>query len=169
MGRRSSHALTPLQAKDAVAKHFQRLVGRSGVNLTQFHAQLHEEKMVDVLVGFALDKEQPAEFRRDCAKDVIVLARGPIVSPWVHDGATLTPATALPSGRPAGEAVNQARIAGDTYLQVNMLVAAGTPVDLWPEEVVAVAGDIVEAFRAEERTRDAAKTLEAVAEAPSGV
>jgi hypothetical protein len=71
MGRRSVASMSPKEIREQAAKHFRNLVHAGGPNLAVFRAQIHEEAMVELLVGLANDATVAASLRRQCALDVI--------------------------------------------------------------------------------------------------
>ena len=146
MGRRSIAPATPAQVRASVAKHFRHLMGpATGINLAQFQAQLHEESMVQILVGFACDVTLPAPLRRDCALDVIRIARGPI-APWIHDARTIDPDGIAPSGKPISDEIEEIRKTAELHQRLDELVRRGVPPALWPEDVRKAAGDFLASY-----------------------
>ena len=146
MGRRSTAPATPAQIRASVAKHFRHLMGpERGINMSQFTAQLRERDMVELLVGFALDATLPAPLRRDCALDVIRIARGPI-APWIHDSRTIDPDGISPSGKPVADEIEEIRKTAELHQRLDELVRRGVPPALWPEAVRQAAGDFLASY-----------------------
>jgi hypothetical protein len=102
------------------------------LNLAQFRAQCHEEEMVELLVGFTRDVTLPASLRRDCAKDVILIARGPI-EPWEHNGASIDPAAEGRTGNPVAVEIDAARLSSRAYEEIASLAMRQVPFEAWPE------------------------------------
>lgn len=128
--------------KQAVA-NIRRLTANSGVNYAQFEAQVHEAKMVRLLVGLAEDVLLPPDLRRECAIDVITLARGKI-GVWLHDGQTIDPEA--PSGvvpGTVGQEIEQVRIASEAYEELDELIRKRVPPAYWPERIRTLAGEAV--------------------------
>ena len=154
MGRRSIAPTTPAQVRASVAKHFRHLMGpERGINMSQFTAQLRERDMVELLVGFALDATLPAPLRRDCALDVIRIARGPI-APWIHDGRTIDPGGIAASGKAVGDEIAEIERTATLYQQLDELVRRGVPPELWPEAVRQAAGSFLESYSKDELGED---------------
>lgn len=137
------------QARDAVVSHFRKLTGAAGINLAQFRAQLHEEEMVELLVGFTRDITLPASLRRDCAKDVVTIARGPI-QPWIHLGETIDPQAEGRTGNTVGAEIEAARLTSRMYEQITQLTMKGVPFEAWPEELKAAADPSMASFSVSE-------------------
>jgi hypothetical protein len=110
---------------------------RSGINMSQFTAQLHEIRCVETLVGFASDDTLPEPFRAQCCKDVIELARGkPKV--WLHDTATINPAAPSlrdPEHRTVADDIAEVKTMSACYEELNALVSAGVHTNDWPDRV----------------------------------
>jgi hypothetical protein len=131
--------LAPHQAREAAAAHYRGLTaGAGGINLAQFRAQLYEEQAVELLAGFMNDITLPAPFRRDCAKDVLLYARGAI-KPWEHDGVSVDISATGRTGATIGEEIEAARLTAAAYEAINRLCMRQVPVDAWPEELRAFA------------------------------
>ena len=101
--------------------------------------------MVQILVGFAEDMNLAPPLRRDCAKDVIALARGPL-APWHHDGETIDPAAARENGNTVGAEIVAIRATAELYQRLDELVRRGVPPELWPEDVRAIAGGLAASY-----------------------
>lgn len=146
MGRRSVavpdmrrvEQLTPHQAREAVTAHYRALTIGAGINLAQFKAQLFEEQAVELIAGFMNDVTQTAAFRKECAKDILLYARGPI-RPWEHSGETVDPNAIGHTGNTVGEEIQAARLTAAAYEQINVLCMKQIPVDAWPIELQAFA------------------------------
>lgn len=148
--KKSLAVVDPKMARDAVKKHLARL--QSANNATQFTAQRHEEAMVTLLVDMAEDPLMPPALRRACANDVLVYARGQPKA-WLHNGETINPA--LPgssgiSGATIGDEIEAARQTARLHEQLALLTASNTHPRDWPDDVRAIATDIVRFYDAEE-------------------
>jgi len=155
MGRREvEKAVDPQQLREAIGRHFRRLTNTAGVNMAEFRAQLHEEEMVELLVGFTRDMTATMPFRRQCALDVLQLARGQI-RPWIHDGETIQPDAVGLSGRPVREEIDSARRAAEVYAELDDLVRRKVHPSEWPEAVRLAAGDAISFFAEEESVNHA--------------
>jgi hypothetical protein len=132
--------IDPKKAREAIARHFQALMQKSGVNVTQFKAQIYEEEMVDMLAGFARDMTQPTSLRRQCAIDIITYARG-LPKPWIHVGDTVNPEAEGKVGETVGQEINAARLTANIYQQLDELVRRGVHPDSWPADVRQAAGE----------------------------
>lgn len=148
MGRRSVTSMSPEEVRSLVSRNFRRLVNTTGINLAQFEAQIHESEAIRLLWEFAVDENNPKAFRRDCAKDVLLYARGAIRT-WQHDGETIDPSAQGVTGRPIGQEINAVRLATDLQQQLADLVAGKVPVSAWPPEVIEAAGAAVTYYREE--------------------
>ena len=150
MGRRSLAVVTQEEeARAAVARHFRSLTDRRGVgvNLAQFQAQIHEQEMVNLLYGFAMDPTGDLAFRRLCILDVLNIARGPI-APWRHDGQTIDPAAQSATGKGSvGDDIEEAQRSAALLQKLDELVRLKVPVDKWPTEVREAAAEFSEAYR----------------------
>jgi hypothetical protein len=155
MGRRSgSVSVTALPAPRAdrarlvAMQQLRRLTAASAANSAQLRAQVHEAEMVELLVGFTRDVTLPAGLRRDCAKDVLLYARGP-VTPWLHDGETIDPAAIGRTGNTVAEEIDAIRLTSQAYEQMNGLVMRGIPFEAWPEDIKAIADSSLGTFSAD--------------------
>lgn len=135
----------PRAARDAVVTHFRRLTGAAGVNLAQFKAQVHEEEMIDLLVGFTRDVTLPATLRRQCALDVVLVARGPI-RPWEHAGETIDPSAEGRTGATVGTEIEATRLTADAYMRIASLTMRQVPFSQWPEDLQAAADPALATF-----------------------
>lgn len=133
-------------ARQAVVSHFRQLTGPAGINLAAFKAQIHEEEMVDLLVGFTRDVTLPATLRRDCAKDVITIARGPI-QPWFHMGETIDPLAEGRTGNTIGAEIEATRLTSQAYEAITRLMMQQIPFDMWPEDLRAFADPSMAMFK----------------------
>lgn len=147
--KKSLAVVDPKMARDAVKRHLTRLQNSS--NGVQFEAQLHEREMVTLLVDMAQDALMPPSLRRACANDVLVYARGQPKA-WNHDGETINPASAGTSGLGAtiGQELDAARQTARLHEQLALLTASNTHPRDWPDDVRAIATDIVRFYDAEE-------------------
>jgi hypothetical protein len=127
------------RARDAVIDRMRYLSRDLGINLAQFRAQIHEEEMVELLVGFSRDLTLPASLRRQCAIDVVTFARGRI-EPWQHEGQTIDPQATGGSGHAIGEEIQAARLTAEGYERLNDLIMRRVPSDQWPEDIRELAG-----------------------------
>ena len=127
------------QARDAVVSHFRKLTsGAGGINLAQFRAQLYEEQAVELIAGFMSDVTLSAPFRKECAKDILLYARGAVKS-WEHDGETVDTNAIGRTGNTIGEEIEAARLTAQAYEEINKLCMRQVPVEAWPEELRAFA------------------------------
>lgn len=147
MGRRGVETMTPKEIREQAAKHFRKLSAASGVNLAQFRAQVFEEEMVELLVGFTRDITVATSLRRTCALDVIQIARGP-QAPWFHDGKTVNPQAIGETGQTVGQEIEDARKTSALYTQLDELIRSNTHPSLWPESVRVLAGEMLPALEA---------------------
>lgn len=147
MGRRKTE-LDPQKALSVVGRHFRRLVSHGGVNMAEFHAQLIEVEMVQILEGFAKDVTVPVSLRRQCALDVLLLARGPSI-PWPRNGKTVDVNEQTPMGGTVGDAIDAARVSADLYQTLDDLVRRRVPPAEWPPEVREAAGAAIAFYDSE--------------------
>jgi hypothetical protein len=129
----------------AVTRHLARVSVHS-FNLARVRAQSHEEEMIDVLYGMAVDPTMSPEHRRLCALNVLEQARGKIVN-YIHDGATVNPSDPALDGtdRTVGDQIQAARVAAAEMSLINQWAA--TPYEQWPEHVRTLLGpDMATAF-----------------------
>jgi hypothetical protein len=70
MGRRSVATMADAdKARKAVARRFMRLVDSgSGINVSQFAAQLHGQEAIEFFVGIMRDITVPTALRMQCAE-----------------------------------------------------------------------------------------------------
>lgn len=150
MGRRTEMSkMDPKTARDLFARHFRRLGREGGINLAEYRAQQEEEKLVEMLIGFAYDVTQPVPDRRMYAKDVLELARGKIV-PWVHGGQTIDPGAIGETGLTTSAEMVMAREMADVDRQIADLMMKRIPPAEWPEEVKLRAGNLIQTLQAED-------------------
>lgn len=148
MARRRTKEIDPEEARKVVGRHFRRLVGHGGVNMAEFHAQLVEVEMVEIIAGFARDLTLEPKFRKECALDVLLLARGPSV-PWPRDGKTISVHEPGPAGGTVGDTIEAARLAADLYQQLDDLVRRKVPPAEWPPAVREAAGAAIAFYEGE--------------------
>ena len=144
--------LDPQLARDVVASHLKRL--RANTNGVVFTAQNHEVEMVELLVEFARDPEQPPAFRRHCAVDVITFARG-TVKPWIHDGETINPQAEGGSGIKGASVQDEITAAKNTarlHEQLTALIGGNVHPSQWPPDVRKVSAEMVEFYENEDNT-----------------
>lgn len=100
--------------------------------------------MTEILIEFARDVELPAQFRRQCAMDVLEYARGK-PKLWLHDGETIDPAAAGAAGLGAtiGQEIDAAKQTARLHEQLARLTAQNIHPRDWPEDVRKVAMDMV--------------------------
>jgi hypothetical protein len=122
--------------------------------MLQLKAQMQEELIVDMLMGFAQDMTLPAQFRRDCLLDVAKFARGAVKS-WVHEGETIDPEAPGAVGETKGDEIQAARMSAELYETLNELISRGVSSDNWPEAVRQAAGDLVAVYTETETIADA--------------
>lgn len=128
--------------------HFRELQGRIGVNLAQFQAQQREEDAVRLIAGFMDDINLPAPFRRQCAIDIVTMARGPI-APWQHDAQTIEVTVIGNTGSQVGDEIQAVRLATDLHQRIADLVMRRVPSDRWPEDVREAAGHLIMTYSEE--------------------
>jgi hypothetical protein len=160
MVRRFQKELRPEDVREVVGRHFRSLTSKAGVNFAQYKAQQHEEEMVELLVGFTQDATLTANLRRQCALDVILVARGP-QAPWLHSGETIIPGMASqdpngPPGRTVGDDIESARRAADVQGELASLVMRKVPPAEWPEHVKLAAGEAIAYFELEGKAEEEA-------------
>jgi len=139
----------PRDARAAIKKHLQRLQNSS--NGVQFEAQRHEVDMVNLLVDLAQDESNPATLRRQCALDVVTLARG-VPKPWLHTGEDLNADTPGNAGLGAtvGQELEAAKQTSALDEQLAQLTARNVHPRDWPENVRSVAADMIAYYENEE-------------------
>lgn len=148
MGRRGGvETMTPAEIRQQAAKHFRKLSAASGVNLAQFKAQVFEEEMVELLVGFTRDITVATSLRRQCALDVIQVARGP-QAPWFVNPATIQPNAIGETGQTVGQEIDEARKTSALYTQLDELIRSNTHPSMWPESVRVLAGEMLPTLEA---------------------
>jgi hypothetical protein len=147
MGRRSVSSMSPKEIREQAAKHFRKLVSAAGTNLVQFRAQIHEEEMVELLVGFTRDISLSPTLRRQCALDVIQLARGP-QAPWYHDGQTINPHAMGETGNTVQQEIEEARKTSNLFTKLDEMIRSNTHPSTWPEEVRIAAGEMLPSLEA---------------------
>jgi len=145
MGRRSLSTMGPKEAREVIGSHFRRLTSSTGVNMAVFRAQLHEEEMVKVIAGIALDPLQLPSIRISAASKVLEIARGAI-RPWVHDGQTVDPRAEGITGATVGEEIQAARMTAELYEEINALTMKRVPPEQWPESVRLAAGNLLATY-----------------------
>lgn len=149
-GRKTSlETMNPQEARLTIAKHFRRLANGSGVNMAQLKAQMEEESMVDILTGIAMDFTQNPTIRRQCAMDVISIARGAI-KVWAHDGETINPGATGDTGNTIGAEIEAAKMTAELYKELNGYIARGVHPDKWPDNIKQIASPEMITYYAEE-------------------
>lgn len=113
-------------------KSIKTLLRKGGVNMAEWQARLHETEMVELLVAFARDPTKPAEFRRDCAKDVLDRARGKVTAAIRLEAADVG---SPDEDSPFGQDVIDAQVAADGLVELQSWLAV--PVEQWPAGVKA--------------------------------
>ena len=139
----------PHAARNAVARHINKL--QASNNGVQFQAQIYEREAVDTLVALMRDEEMPPSLRRQCALDVATLARGqPKV--WLHDGETIDPNAqgAAGFGATVAQEIEATTISVDLHLKLADYTRRNIHPRDWPEEVRAVATDMVNYYETED-------------------
>ena len=101
--------------------------------------------MVETLVGFVRDFTVPVALRRQCAMDVVAIARGPL-RPWVHDGETIDTNAQGVTGETIGAEIDAARSSAAALAELDELVRRRVPVSQWPESVRLAAGELLAMF-----------------------
>ena len=149
MGRRNLPQ-SPNELRKAISKAAQSATLRGTINVARWRAQLHEEEMVQLLVNFALDGTQSASLRRDCAKDVLEIARGKIVA-QVHDGENVDPTAHTGGASAIGQQIEAQRIETNQWQTLDAYVGKIAS-EYWPEHIRHIAGDLVALYS--ETTQD---------------
>ena len=137
-----------LELHRAARRHFTRLTEIDGVNMAQFTAQRYEEEMVKVLVGMALDVTGTTApgLRRQCALDVITVARG-VPKPWLNDGQTIDPNAPVGDGsQTMGDLIEAAKTSAEMYEELDGLVRRKVPPEQWPQKIREMVGDAISHF-----------------------
>jgi hypothetical protein len=138
------------KARKAVARRFMRLVdSSSGINVSQFAAQLHEMEAIEFFVGIMNDITVPTALRMQCAEKIVLYARGPVV-PWAHDGKTIDPAAITPRGRTIGEEIETAKAHSALHQRLDDLIRRNIHPNEWPDDIRAIASDLIAGMEAEE-------------------
>jgi hypothetical protein len=153
MGRRNGTPTTALTERDAAnlhraaRKHFDRLMNAEGVNLAVYEAQLVEQDMVKVLANMARDTTgyTSPSLRRQCAMDVITIARGAI-KVWAHDGATVNPNATTATGQTVGDLIEAAQTTSQLAQELDRLTREKIPPAEWPPEVREMVGEAITYF-----------------------
>ena len=123
--------------------------------MAMFRAQLHEEEAVQVLIDMYRDPETAPGLRRQCALDVVSIARGPM-APWAHNGATIVEDGINPNtGLKIADEIDAQRRLSELHQQLDELVRQNVPADKWPEDVRVMAGDLIGYLDIEIETEDA--------------
>lgn len=147
MGRRSVTEMSPKEIRAQAAKHFRNLVHAGGPNLAVFRAQIHEEEMVELLVGLTKDISVAPGLRAQIAMDVIKIARGPM-APWFHTGETINPHAMGDSGKSVGDEIEEARKTSALYTELDACIRSNTHPSTWPESVRVLAGEMLPTLEA---------------------
>jgi hypothetical protein len=138
------------KARKAVARRFMRLVDSgSGINVSQFAAQLHEQEAIEFFVGIMRDITVPTALRMQCAEKIVLYARGPVI-PWVHDGKTIDPAGITPRGRTIDAEIEAAKAHSALHQRLDDLIRRNVHPDEWPGDVREIAGDLIAEIEAVE-------------------
>lgn len=144
MARRSvSQISTGQEARDAIARAFQRHTRKSGVNLAEFEAQKYAVEMVEGLVGLSRDFSVPAALRRECMKDVYEIAFGKIRE-YQHPGVVIDPNAPGVNGPTIADDMEIARETADLHTRMNDLVMRNVPLSQWPEDVRLAGGNMIQ-------------------------
>jgi hypothetical protein len=150
MGRRKTIPADPRDLRRLVATISDAAATKAGVNLARWRAQLVEEEMVATLVDFVRDITLTPNFRRECAKDILELARGKI-APQMHDGETINPAEPTSDGSTVGAYIESQRVEATKWMLLDQYVGK-VPVAQWPESVRLAAGDLVSVYSEDEQS-----------------
>jgi hypothetical protein len=138
------------KARKAVARRFMRLVDSgSGINVSQFAAQLHEQEAVEFFVGIMRDISVPTALRMQCAEKIVLYARGPVI-PWEHDRKTIDPATITQSGSTVSQQIAAAKAHSALHQRLDDLIRRNVHPDDWPDDVREIAGDLIAGLEAVE-------------------
>jgi hypothetical protein len=151
MGRRSVATMADAdKARKPVARRFMRLVDSgSGINVSQFAAQLQEQEAIEFFVGIMRDITVPTALRMQCAEQIVLYARGPVI-PWAHDGKTIDPAAITPRGRTIDEEIEAAKAHSSLHQRLDDLIRRNVHPDEWPDDVREIAGDLIAGIEAVE-------------------
>ena len=138
MGRRSGQQvvanLPPEELRRRTLNRLMTLSALSGANKARYRAQMFEEEMVDLLRDIAFAPETPASLRRQCALDVLVVARGE--PGGLPAGAeTVDPNAKGNTGATVGEEIEAARTSAALFAELDSLVRNRVPFVDWPERV----------------------------------
>lgn len=103
--------------------------------------------MVELLVMFAMDCTGyvTPTLRRQCAIDVITIARG-VPKQWNNDGQTIEVDAAGQSGRTVADEIESARRSAEALKDLDGYVRRKVHPSQWPEHVRLAAGDSLAFF-----------------------
>jgi hypothetical protein len=152
MGRRS--IVTPAdadKARKAAAKRFMALVDSgSGVNITQFVAQIHERDAIEFLAGIMHDITVPTALRMQCAEKIVLYARGPVI-PWEHDRQTIDPGAFMQTGLTVTQQIAAATAHSALHQRLDDLIRRQVHPSEWPDDIREIASDMIAALEAGEQ------------------
>ena len=106
----------------------------TGVNKAKYRAQCIEEEAVDMLRDLMFDPETAPGLRRECALDIIRVARGE-PGRISDDPRTIDGDATGTSGRKVDEEINAARVSASLFARLDALVRNQVPYDDWPDEI----------------------------------
>jgi hypothetical protein len=106
----------------------------TGVNKAKYRAQCIEEEAVDMLRDIMTGIETPLSLRRECALDIIRVARGePGRLP--DDARTVEVEAVGGSGQKVGDEINAARVSAALFARLDSLVRNRISYNEWPDEI----------------------------------
>ena len=146
MGRRSIALEDTVKVRNAAAVQLRTLLKR--YDLAEFQAQTHAAGMVDILAGFAMDINQPVDFRRQCANDVLDRGYGKPASKAKVEIVDTTAAGI--TGKAIGDEIEAAIISAEVFQRLSELTMKQIPYDQWPDDV-RKAAEGMDAFFTEEK------------------
>ena len=151
MGRRAVVTMADAdKARKAVARRFMALVDSgSGINISQFAAQLYEQEAVEFFVGIMRDITVPTALRMQCAEKIVLYARGPVI-PWEHDRKTIDPGAFMQTGLTVTQQIGAAKAQSALHQRLDNLVRRNVHPSEWPDDVREIAGDLIAGLEAEE-------------------
>ena len=135
MGRRSvALQLSSADIRRRALNRMMQVSALTGANKARWRAQLYEEEMVELLRDIALAPDTPIGVRRQCALDVLLVARG---EPGrLPEGAETVDVEAKGnSGATVGEEIEAARASAQLFAELDALVRNRVPFAEWPERV----------------------------------
>ena len=126
--------LPPEEIRRRTLNRLMRVNDLTGVNKAKYRAQCIEEEAVDMLRDIMTGIETPLSLRRECALDIIRVARGePGRLP--DDARTVEVDAVGGSGQKVGEEINAARVSAALFARLDSLVRNRIPYNEWPDEI----------------------------------